>query len=237
MGCVKMRNLAQMGSSFLEQLQKLWKQLWMKNNKLGLGSACHHAQLSVARWYVCIPHELDLQPWSIGMDFPKHFLKTELYKIIPWTTNYQNEQHRFEEAGKIMGTSSSALFQPLEFGYGRVIGTRFHFRTQRSIFMRLAAIYIVLEEQNGTRIIPCQAYGVFINPVKFLTDLTGISGVQEQEINWKKNFDLWMAFVNEYKNRGGRVTTGSDSGFIFQLYGFAYVRRAGVASRSWIPPS
>ncbi len=33
-----------------------------------------------------------------------------------------------------------------------------------------------------------------------------------------------MTFVNEYKNRGGRVTTGSDSGFIFQLYGFAYIR-------------
>ena len=32
-----------------------------------------------------------------------------------------------------------------------------------------------------------------------------------------------MTFVNEYKNRGGRVTTGSDSGFIFQLYGFAYI--------------
>ena len=29
-----------------------------------------------------------------------------------------------------------------------------------------------------------------------------------------------MTFVNEYKNRGGKVNTGSDSGFIFQLYGF-----------------
>ena len=33
-----------------------------------------------------------------------------------------------------------------------------------------------------------------------------------------------MTFVNEYKNRGGNVNTGSDSGFIFQLYGFAYIR-------------
>ena len=33
-----------------------------------------------------------------------------------------------------------------------------------------------------------------------------------------------MNFVNEYKNRGGRVTAGSDSGFIYQLYGFAYIR-------------
>lgn len=33
-----------------------------------------------------------------------------------------------------------------------------------------------------------------------------------------------MTFVNEYKNRGGRVCTGSDSGFIFNLYGFGYIR-------------
>ena len=33
----------------------------------------------------------------------------------------------------------------------------------------------------------------------------------------------WMTLLIN-KNRGGRVTTGSDSGFIFQLYGFAYVR-------------
>ena len=32
------------------------------------------------------------------------------------------------------------------------------------------------------------------------------------EIEWKNNYRLWMTFVNEYKNRGGRVTTGSDSG-------------------------
>ena len=33
-----------------------------------------------------------------------------------------------------------------------------------------------------------------------------------------------MTFLNEYKNRGGRVATGSDSGFIYKLYGFDYIR-------------
>lgn len=32
-----------------------------------------------------------------------------------------------------------------------------------------------------------------------------------------------MEFLNEYKNRGGRVTVGTDAGFIYNLYGFAYV--------------
>ena len=40
----------------------------------------------------------------------------------------------------------------------------------------------------------------------------------EEEVAWKENYKIWMKFINEYKNKGGRVTTGSDSGFIFQLY-------------------
>ena len=33
-----------------------------------------------------------------------------------------------------------------------------------------------------------------------------------------------MRFVNEYKNRGGRVGLGSDSGYIYNLYGFGYIQ-------------
>ena len=58
----------------------------------------------------------------------------------------------------------------------------------------------------------------------------------EQEIVWKRNYKLWMTFVNEYKNREGRVTTGSDSGFIFQLYGFAYVRELELLREAGFHP-
>jgi hypothetical protein len=58
----------------------------------------------------------------------------------------------------------------------------------------------------------------------------------EQEIAWKKNYKLWMTFVNEYKNRGGRVTAGSDSGFIFQLYGFAYIRELELLREAGFHP-
>lgn len=45
-----------------------------------------------------------------------------------------------------------------------------------------------------------------------------------------------MTFINEYKNRGGRVTTGSDSGFIFQLYGFAYIRELELLREAGFHP-
>ena len=58
----------------------------------------------------------------------------------------------------------------------------------------------------------------------------------EQEIAWKENYRLWMTFVNEYKNRGGRVTVGTDAGFIYELYGFAYVRELELLREAGFHP-
>jgi imidazolonepropionase-like amidohydrolase len=45
-----------------------------------------------------------------------------------------------------------------------------------------------------------------------------------------------MTFVNEYKNRGGRVTTGSDNGFIYQTYGFGYIRELELLREAGFHP-
>ncbi|MER6502559.1 hypothetical protein ABT218_25075 [Streptomyces sp. NPDC001455] len=44
-----------------------------------------------------------------------------------------------------------------------------------------------------------------------------------EEVAWKENYRLWMAFVRDFYHRGGRVTVGSDRGFIYNLYGFGLV--------------
>ena len=45
-----------------------------------------------------------------------------------------------------------------------------------------------------------------------------------------------MTFINEYKNRGGRVTAGSDNGFIYQLYGFGYIRELEMLREAGFHP-
>ena len=45
-----------------------------------------------------------------------------------------------------------------------------------------------------------------------------------------------MQFVNEYKNAGGRVAAGSDAGFIFKLYGFAYIRELELLQEAGFHP-
>ena len=58
----------------------------------------------------------------------------------------------------------------------------------------------------------------------------------QDEIEWKNNYRLWMAFRNEYKNRGGGVCAGSDSGFIYKLYGFDYIRELELLQEAGFHP-
>ena len=54
-----------------------------ENKKLGLGSACHHAQLSVAVGMYSILPVQDSLPWNTGTVCQRHYLRIVLYKTIP----------------------------------------------------------------------------------------------------------------------------------------------------------
>jgi hypothetical protein len=58
----------------------------------------------------------------------------------------------------------------------------------------------------------------------------------EQEVAWRDNYRRWMGFVNDYKNGGGRVTVGSDSGFIYQVYGFGTIQEMEMLREAGFHP-
>mgnify|MGYP006355410043 FL=1 len=56
------------------------------------------------------------------------------------------------------------------------------------------------------------------------------------EVAWRNFYKRYMALVNDYKNMGGRVTTGSDSGFIFQIWGFGYIQEFELLQEAGFSP-
>jgi len=58
----------------------------------------------------------------------------------------------------------------------------------------------------------------------------------KDEYKWSVMFRRWMDYVNEFKNRGGRVTTGTDSGNSFTLYGFSMVREMELLQQAGFHP-
>jgi len=56
------------------------------------------------------------------------------------------------------------------------------------------------------------------------------------EVAWKRFYERYFRLINDYKNMGGRVTTGSDSGFIWKLYGFAYIEELELLQEAGFSP-
>jgi predicted amidohydrolase YtcJ len=56
------------------------------------------------------------------------------------------------------------------------------------------------------------------------------------EVAWKNFYHVWMQFLNDFKNAGGRVTTGSDAGFIYQLYGFGLIQELELLQEAGFHP-
>ena len=56
------------------------------------------------------------------------------------------------------------------------------------------------------------------------------------EAAWGRMFLEWLPWVNEFKNRGGRVAVGSDAGTFYHLYGFGTIREMELMERAGFHP-
>ena len=56
------------------------------------------------------------------------------------------------------------------------------------------------------------------------------------EVAWKNYYRVWMSFLNDYKTRGGKVTLGSDSRFVYQLFGFGTIRELELLQEAGFHP-
>lgn len=57
-----------------------------------------------------------------------------------------------------------------------------------------------------------------------------------QEADWSQVFHRWMDFIDDYKNRGGKVAVGSDPGFIYNLWGFGTIRELELLEQAGFSP-
>lgn len=60
------------------------------------------------------------------------------------------------------------------------------------------------------------------------------SWTTRDEVMWRENLHVWQEFLRLYHERGGRIATGSDAGFLYSTHGFAYVRELELLYRAGI---
>ena len=189
----------------------------------GLGTAMHHSQTYVARANV-----LDSATWGLTTmehwyGLPEALFTDRTVQNFPLDYNYNNEQNRFGEAGRLWKQAAppfsdhwnAVMDSLIELDF-TLVPTMTIYEASRDLMRSMRA------EWHDEYTLP--SLWEFYKPSRRAHGSYWFHWTTEDEVEWKNNYKIWMTFLNEYKNRGGRVATGSDSGFIYKLYGFDYIR-------------
>jgi hypothetical protein len=153
----------------------------------------------------------------------------------PLNYNYSNEQHRFEEAGRLWKQAAPPYSDHWNTVMNELLKLDFTLDPTFNTYEASRDLHRARRQEHHDHY-TLPSLWKFFEPSRESHGSYWHSWGTEQEVAWKENFRLWMAFVNEYKNRGGRVTAGSDNGFIYQIYGFGYIRELEMLREAGFHP-
>ncbi len=211
------------GIKFFGASPKVYAAAIDEANKLGLGTMTHHAQTRVVYNDALKSAQLGLTSMTHWYGLPESMFEDKIIQDYPLDYNYNNEQHRFEEAGNLWKQAAAPGSETWESVMDEMIELNFTLNPTFTIYEANRDLSAQRRaEWHEKYTLP--SLWKFYAPSRISHGSYWIEWGTEQEIAWKENFDLWMQFVNEYKNKGGRVTLGSDAGYIYKLYGFGYIQ-------------
>jgi hypothetical protein len=206
-----------------------------ENKKIGLRSLMHHQQMDVARWNVLNSARAGLTAMEHWYGLPEALFEDRTVQDFRLDYNYQNEQHRFGEAGKLWRQAAAPYSEHWNKVMNELLELDFTLDPTFNIYEANRDL-MRARTAEWHQVYTLPSLWKFYQPSRQSHGSYWFDWTTEEEIQWKENYRLWMSFVNEYKNRGGRVTAGSDSGFIYQLYGFAYIRELELLREAGFHP-
>lgn len=202
--------------------------------KLGLGTVAHLSQNNIAEF-----NARDAAAAGLGTitHFYGHFeslLNGRRVQDTPADYNFNDEQMRFGGIAEIWdqihppGSPEWQAYLKAQLATGVVFDPTFNIYSASRDLMRAqrAQWHEAYTLPSLTRFFESNRD----NHGSYFFDWTS-----EREYEWRRFYTRYMQLVNDYKNMGGRITAGSDPGFIWQTWGFGYIlelellREAGLA--------
>lgn len=203
--------------------------------KLGLRSACHHAQVYVSR-----VNALDSARWGLtSMEhwygLPEALFVDRTVQDYPVEYNYADEADRFGEAGRLWRQAAPRGSERWREVIDELVKLDFTIDPTLTIYEANRDVMRARRaEWHEEYTLP--SLWDFYAPSRKSHGSYWFAWGTEQEVAWKENYKIWMSFLLDFKNAGGRVTTGSDSGYIYKLYGFDYVRELELLREAGFHP-
>ncbi len=203
--------------------------------KLGLRSACHHAQVYVSRVNVLDSARWGLTSMEHWYGLPEALFVDRTIQDYPVDYNYANEADRFGEAGRLWKQAAPRGSERWNQVIDDLVKLDFTIDPTLTIYEANRDVMRARRaEWHEEYTLP--SLWDFYSPSRTSHGSYWFAWGTEQEVAWKENYRIWMSFLLDYKNAGGRVTTGSDSGYIYKLYGFDYIRELELLREAGFHP-
>ncbi len=190
--------------------------------KQKMGSTAHLGQMGVA-------HMNAIDAARLGLGTVTHFyghfeslLKDFVVQPWPVEMNYSDEQWRFAQVARLWdkihepGSDEWKAYLREHLELGTVFDPTMTIYSAGRDVMRMRNA-----DWHDTYTLP--SLMEFFEPSRSAHGSYWFDWTTHDEIAWRNFYQVWFKLLNDYKKMGGRVTTGSDSGFIYQTYGFGYV--------------
>ena len=202
--------------------------------KLGLGSTAHLQQTGVAQMNAD-------EATRLGLQTVTHFygLFESMYEnnsVQPWPVdmNYNNEQDRFSQVArqwslvKPGGEKWNALLNRFKERDVTLDPTMVAYLTGRDMFHHMNAPW----HQKYT----LPTLWAYYQPNRTTHGSYWYYWTTWDEVAWRNFYRVWMQFLNDYKNMGGRVTASSDAGFIYNTPGFSTIQEMELLQEAGFHP-
>ena len=204
-------------------------------NKLHLGTTTHLAQLGVAQTNIVQAARMGLRGMEHWYGLPESLFTDRTIQDYPRTYNYSDEQDRFGNAGRLWKEAAPPGSEKWNAVIDELVKLHFNIDPTLTIYEASRDLMRAMRAEWHDRY-TLPSLWRWYQPSRSAHGAYWFHWTTADEIEWKNNFRIWMRFLNDYKNRGGHVTTGSDSGYIFKLYGFDYIRELELLQEAGFHP-
>jgi imidazolonepropionase-like amidohydrolase len=202
--------------------------------KQGLGSTAHLQQTGVAQMNADDATRLGLQTVTHFYGLFESMYENNSVQPWPVTMNYNNEQDRFSQVArqwslvKPGGEKWNALLKKFKERDVTLDPTMVAYLTGRDMFHFMNAPW----HQKYT----LPSLWAYYQPSRTNHGSYWYYWTTWDEVAWRNFYRVWMQFLNDYKNMGGRVTASSDAGFIFNTPGFSTIQEMELLQEAGFHP-
>jgi hypothetical protein len=204
-------------------------------NKLHLGTTTHLAQMGVARSNIIDAARMGLRGMEHWYGLPEALFTDRTIQDYPRDYNYNDESNRFGEAGRLWKQAAEPGSEKWNAVIDELVAKKFNIDPTLTIYEASRDLMRAMRAEWHDRY-TLPSLWRWYQPSRTAHGAYWFNWTTADEVEWKNNYRIWMRFLNDYKNRGGHVTTGSDSGFIFKLYGFDYIRELELLQEAGFHP-